>query len=212
MARHQAPIRKASAFRRRPGTRPPRAITLIVCEGETECTYFATLRQHLKLTAAEVVIPAPTHGSAPISVVDYAIHRGQEPGGFDRIYCVFDRDRHSSFTAARQKLRDHASRARRRLPLKEAVSIPCFEVWVLMHFEQTDRPFVDAGELEAYIRQHHRATYAKASAPEARHLMGLLETALRHSQWLAARTGPPEQSPSTSVHELVTDLQALARS
>ncbi|RCN58768.1 RloB domain-containing protein [Acidiferrobacter thiooxydans] len=113
------PRAEPRSFRRRPGHKAPRSITLIVCEGETEQEYFKALRMHYGLTTAEIVIAEDTKGSTPISVVNYAEEKAREPGGYDRIYCVFDRDHHESFERAREKIRDLASRQKRPLPIKQ---------------------------------------------------------------------------------------------
>ena len=68
MARISRP-RSRSSFERKPGNRPPRSITLIVCEGETERVYFEAVRLQHGLRPAEVVVAENTLGSAPISVV-----------------------------------------------------------------------------------------------------------------------------------------------
>ena len=124
MAR-RAPIstlRNTASLRRAPGKKPPRSITLIVCEGETEQLYLDAVRQKFELTTAEVVLPANNIGPAPISVVDCAINKANEKGGYDHIFCVFDRDGHESYARARQKIKAHATRKRAR------VAEPRFEV------------------------------------------------------------------------------------
>ncbi len=73
--RHVSNIRSKSAFRRRPGQREPRSITLIVCEGETEQGYFEAARIRYLLTTAEVVVADDMKGPAPISVVQYTEER-----------------------------------------------------------------------------------------------------------------------------------------
>ena len=75
-----SPVRNPRSFRRPPGHKAPRSITLIVCEGETEQEYFKALRMHHGLTTAEIVIAEDTKGSAPISVVNYAEEKAREPG------------------------------------------------------------------------------------------------------------------------------------
>ena len=122
--RHISKIRSKSAFQRRPGQREPRSITLIVCEGETEQEYFEAARIHYHLTTAQVVIADNSKGSAPISVVECAEERAAEQGGYDTIFCVFDRDGHESFDRARAKIRGLASRSRNRLNVHEAISVP----------------------------------------------------------------------------------------
>jgi hypothetical protein len=136
-----SPIRRDSRLRRRAGNRPPRSITLIVCEGETELEYLTALCNRLGLRPTEVILAENTEGSAPISVVTCAERRAKEWGGYDHIFCVFDRDSHESFERARSRIRQLASRRSAALPIREIVSIPCFEIWVLLHFEQSDAQF-----------------------------------------------------------------------
>ena len=94
-------LRGTESFRRKPGSKAPRSVTLIVCEGETEQEYFKAARIKYGLTTAEVIVADNTVGSAPSSVVECAEHRCAEPGSYDHIFCVFDRDDHESFDRAR---------------------------------------------------------------------------------------------------------------
>lgn len=120
-------IRGVRSLRRKPGRKPSRSITLIVCEGKTEQVYFNAARIHYGLNTAEVIVADNTVGSAPISVVQCAEAKSKERGGYDTIYCVFDRDGHESFGRARERIRALAGRNRNKLPIREALSIPCFE-------------------------------------------------------------------------------------
>jgi hypothetical protein len=65
-----------------------------------------------------------TKGPAPISVVECAEERAREQGGYDAIFCVFDRDGHESFDRARAKIKGLAGRSRNRLNMHEVVSVP----------------------------------------------------------------------------------------
>ncbi|MBI4493238.1 MAG: RloB domain-containing protein [Chloroflexi bacterium] len=85
-------LRGSESFRRTPGRKRPRSITLIVCEGETEQAYFEAARIHYGLTTAEVILAENTKGPAPISVVKCAEEKCGERGGYDRVFCIFDRD------------------------------------------------------------------------------------------------------------------------
>jgi RloB-like protein len=206
---HISAIRPRSALERRPGQRPPRSITLIVCEGETEEAYFEAARTHLDLTTAEVVIADNTKGSAPISVVNCAEERAREQGGYDMIFCVFDRDGHESYDRAREKIRGLAARARHRLNIREAISVPCFELWVLLHFERTDRPFANCAEVVARIRRDHMEGYQKANDKIAKELMSRVDTALANARWLAERTAIDDENPSTSVNAVLQHLKEV---
>lgn len=207
--RHISKIRSKSAFQRRPGQREPRSITLIVCEGETEQEYFEAARIHYHLTTAQVVIADNSKGSAPISVVECAEERAAEQGGYDTIFCVFDRDGHESFDRARAKIRGLASRSRNRLNVHEAISVPCFELWVLLHFERSDRPFQKCADVVARIRKEHLDGYAKANEEIAKQLLSRVETALANAHWLEGRTGIEEENPSTSVNVVVQHLKDI---
>ena len=205
--KHISAVRPRSALQRRPGQRAPRSITLIVCEGETEQAYFEAARTHFDLTTAEVVIADNTRGSAPISVVSCAEERAREQGGYDMIFCVFDRDGHESYGRAREKIRGLAARARHRLNIQEAISVPCFEFWVLLHFERTDRPFTNCDEVVTRIRREHLDGYQKADDNIAKDLMSRVDSALANARWLAQRTAIEHENPSTSVHSILEHLK-----
>ena len=64
---------------------------------------------------------------------------------FDRVFCVFDRDKHEHFDAAVQRIRD-LSRSDKPKPFEAITSSPCFEYWLLLHFGFTDHPFHAAGK------------------------------------------------------------------
>lgn len=182
-----------------------------MCEGETENTYLEAARIHYGLTSTEVVVAENTKGSAPISVVECAEERAKERGGYDHIYCVFDRDGHDSFDRARNKIRDLAGRTRNPLPIREAISVPCFELWVLLHFVQTDAPFENCAAVIARIRNPHLRGYEKADDKIARELMARIDAALANGRWLAGRAEMVGDNPSTSVHQLIEHMTTVAR-
>lgn len=202
-------IRGRNKFRRRPGNREPRSITLIVCEGESEQAYFDAIRLQLKLLTTEVVIPRDQGGLAPISVVEYAEDRAKERGGYDHIFCVFDRDQHESFNRARAKVRSLATRSRNPLAISEVTSVPCFEVWVLLHFEQTDAPFVACQNVIHRVHTHLPG-YQKADPETVKKLLPQLEYAMTNAHWLSSRAGIADENPSTSVHRVIAHLRAIS--
>jgi hypothetical protein len=202
-------IRGRNKFRRRPGSREPRSITLIVCEGESEQAYFDAVRLQLKLLTTEVVIPRDQGGLAPISVVEYAEERAKERGGYDHIFCEFDRDQHESFNRARAKVRSLATRSKNPLAIVEVSSIPCFEVWVLLHFEQTDAPF-GACQNVVHRVQSHLPGYQKADPETVKQLLPQLENAMTNAHWLSSRAGIADENPSTAVHRVIAHLSAIS--
>ena len=91
-------------------------------------------------------------GTAPIQVVQYAkdlfengdAHKGILPRAFEQVYAVFDRDDHESYFQALRlaeslngKLRNDAKQA---IMFKAIASVPSFELWLLLHFEDVQAP------------------------------------------------------------------------
>ena len=135
--------RNSRSLKRRQPVRPPHDRILIVCEGSrTEVNYFNEIRQKFRISGAHLVV---THGNGtqPIQVVDTAIAHFEESPDFERVYAVFDRDSHPTYHDAIQRADAHASKLRNRdrqiVGLEVVASVPSFEVWFLMHFENVTR-------------------------------------------------------------------------
>lgn len=205
-----SPLRGSESFKRKAGKRAPRSISLIVCEGETERQYFQELRVSYELLPAEVIVAENNVGSAPISVVQCAEQKANERGGYDFIFCVFDRDTHESFDRARQKIKTLTLRSKKPLPIREVISIPCFEIWVLLHHECTDVQFANSDEVSTRIRSQHMPQYSKANAKSIKQLMPLIEKAIENATWLENRAETNNWDPYTSVHLLVNHMKTVA--
>lgn len=205
-----SPLREHRSLLRRGRQKLPRAITLIVCEGETEQVYFEAARIKYGLTTAEIILADNTVGPAPISVVECAEEKCAERGGYDQVFCVFDRDGHESFDRARDRIRNLADRKKRPLPIKEAISVPCFEFWVLLHFERTDAPFVKCAAVIQRIREQQMPGYEKADAAIAGKLMAKIDDALGNAAWVEGRAENNGYNPYTSVHHVLKHFAAVA--
>lgn len=202
-------LRDRGSFRRTAGQKPPRSITLIVCEGETEQEYFEAARIKYGLTTAEIVLAENTKGAAPISVVACAEEKCAERGGYDQIYCVFDRDGHESFDRARARIATLAGRKNKPLPVRDAISIPCFEFWVLLHHERTDAPFNRCADVIERLREHMPG-YEKADVTIARQLMSRLQNALENAAWVETQAEHTGYNPYTSVHHVLRHFAQVA--
>lgn len=202
-------LRGNQSFVRRAGQKKPRSITLIVCEGETEQAYLEAARIRCGLTRAEVIVAPNTIGPAPISVVQCAEKKCNEPGSYDKVFCVFDRDGHESFERARTRIRELAGRARKPLPISEAISVPCFELWVLLHYERTDAPFDNCDNVIARVRDC-KPGYAKADALVARQLVVHMDKAITNALWVEQRAANNNYNPYTTVHHVVQHFAQVA--
>lgn len=129
------PQRKArNQIDRRKASREPYDRVLIVCEdSKSTPSYLEAIRDDLKLNLANIKICGKECGSAPISVVNYATDLMKKDTGYDKVYCVIDRDRHPNFREALQKAKGKK--------IEVIVSIPCFEYWLLLHYDYITTPF-----------------------------------------------------------------------
>ncbi len=95
---HKRKAKQVSRLQRQNAKRKPYDKVLIVCEGEkTEPNYFNELKDHYEINTANIEIDGNC-GSSPKSVVNHAINlytkECDTDNGFDRVYCVFDKDSH----------------------------------------------------------------------------------------------------------------------
>lgn len=208
--------RKLKEQQRKIACRDPYDTVLIVCEGEkTEKNYFDSLVKDLKLNTANVLVANNSLGSAPKTVVDFAIktYKGSE-GGFDKVFCVIDKDRHSSYSAAIAKIQ--STRLKRGHTIEAISSIPCFEYWLLLHFRQTSRNYYSGpGSVCSRVISDLKkcpgmANYEKGDANTFDRLKDKLEIAIRNSEIIlnnCQNTGT--DNPSTKIHQLVVYLSNI---
>jgi len=204
--------RSAATYRRRGPVRESYDLVLIVCEGEkTEPEYFTGLKQAYSLSSANIRI-SHGDGSDPVSVVKYALERGRD---FDRVFCVFDRDGHQNYQQALDKIA--GSSMGRKGKLEAITSVPCFEIWILLHFGYSTAPFVKAGYKSACDKvvdaiHVHLPAYHKAFGGVFEHLQPRVNDALNHGNQLAQyNQDTGSENPATRVHELVKVLRDLKK-
>jgi len=132
-------------------------------------------------------------------------------GGFDHIVCAFDRDTHAHFAAARARIKALAA-GRNSLPIMEAVTIPAFEFWFLLHFERTAAPFANCDEIIARLKAAgHIPNYAKADAALCRELAARSDIAIANARWLAEEEKKVGfANPFTNVHAVLELLRKLS--
>lgn len=201
-------------FRRRALRREPYDRVLIVCEGKkTEPAYFNSLSQTFGLSNANIRAVPSNYGNDPMSVVNYAEDEFHQTKDYDRVYCVFDRDGHANFQQAVDRIRD--SRLGRQGKMFAAYSVPCFEVWVLLHFQYWSAPFKSAGGQSACDRviaevTRHIPGYSKDFSGVFALLEPRIEDAIRHGERLEAENADTgSDNPSTQLHHLVKYLRDL---
>ena len=218
---HKRKLRKQSELERKSQERAQSPRYLIVCEGtKTEPHYFQDLLDDLRIRP-QLVRVAQNRGVSPNQVVEYAfqLYTSDALGGdsFDKVYCVFDRDRHTTFNAAVRRTIE-LSAAVPSAPLEAITSTPCFEFWFLLHFGYTDQPFHSAGkksigdQVVALLKTKAGFNeYGKGDRNIYSRLKTKLPSAIRSAQELRVNSAAYGSSnPATDVDRLVSALQALA--
>lgn len=212
---HKRKAKDSRALRRQAAKRSAYDKVLIVCEGEkTETFYLQGLIDFYELNTANVKVDG-SGGSAPSSVVRYAIELFQKEqlkgDSYDRVYCVIDRDAHQDYDRALQILGAQKPVG----VFFEIVSIPCFEYWLLCHFYYSRAPFnavgnKSSGDLAYDALKGCWPEYKKGTRDAFEKLGGQLEFAKEN-----ARRGVQESlangaiNPTTHVYEMVEYLQRL---
>lgn len=203
---------KARTRIRRPARRgpvlAPKHRLLVVCEGiVTEPQYLRGLQRWAN-NAGIVEIFIPNEQGDPRKLVeiakDYrsnavaeATREGDDFLLFDEVWCVCDVDDHSRLADARQMAHDNG--------IEMAVSNPCFELWLLLHFR---------GDPGSHGRKSMRSMLAKFLAGYDKHLEfhslsdGVMEALkrARHLHKIAKESGAPNRNPTTSVFRLVESI------
>lgn len=212
--------------KRRSSSRKPYDRVLIVCEGsKTEPIYLEEMRLHLELDTTNITIDGKC-GSSPINVVDHAHSeylRDRATGEYyDRVYCVFDKDTHSTYDEAIAKVsvinlalkKENKQYTTLFIAIK---SVPCFEYWLLLHFTPTTKPFYGTGKKSAADRliddlKVYIPDYKKTQEGLYKYSIdnNLLDSALSHSKRIyIASEKSGDDNPSTNIHELVEYLHNL---
>jgi len=169
------------------------------------------MRHDLRLASANVIVTGESDPD-PRSVVEFGFGAYHRDGDYDRLYCVFDRDTHpkQNFDAAIQRLR----RARGNgVDAHWTVSFPCFEYWILLHYERTASPYTHpdspCSQVIADVKDH-LPNYGKGMQRLYDETKPYLDEALERSKqrWAQAK-GSRSYNPSTKVHQLVSYLRGI---
>lgn len=194
---------------------------LIVTEGsKTEPNYFGEIKAKYRLHTANVQLRHSERGTSPIQIVQYAKelfengdpHRNIQKRAFERVYAVFDRDDHDSYFDALSKAASIDGKLRndnkQLISFKAIASVPSFELWLLLHFENVLAP-LHRDEVMRRLKQHIPG-YDKGKEGVFAITLDRLNTATQRAQALAnsfnAHTDP---APYTAVVDLVTLLTTL---
>ncbi|WP_175938607.1 RloB family protein [Caballeronia sp. BCC1704] len=202
--------KSAGMLARRKASKVALKRVLIVCEGiRTEPLYFRDMIATLELTSAQVDVE-PSTSTCPANLVRYAEKRKREED-FDAVYCVFDKDTHEHFPDAIARLKGFKGR-KIALNIEAIYSIPCFELWLLLHDGFSTKAYLTATELINDLKKSERfANYVKAKRGIFQAMRKDLKTALKHARKLDGSGDDFGLSnPLTKVYRLVEELFNLS--
>lgn len=217
----QPKARQTAQLARKAGRRAGYDRILIVTEGrKTEPHYLGEIRSQYRLQTANVQVQHSLLGTAPIQIVEYAEQlfvngdeaKNIQPLAFEQVYVVFDRDDHDTYHNALNKAA--ALNGKLRNDLKQAVkfeaiaSVPCFELWLLLHFEDVLAPL---HRTEVYQRLcQYLPNYDKGQPGHYVQTCQHLAVATQRAEHLAElATAHNAVEPYTDMHHLVHLLTTL---
>lgn len=204
-------------YRRNRDRRPARAAAtknparrlLVVCEGTvTEPAYLRGFERHIRNATLVIDMPDDAHGAVPLTLVNRAHdlkrqaekHARREKDAFlayDEVWCVFDIDEHPHINEAFQLAAANS--------IKLAVSNPCFELWLLLHFRESPGAW-DRRDLQRMVGEFI-VGYAKRLDFEAFKLqVGDVTRRARRLNQDADNEGEPGRNPTTGVYRLVDSI------
>jgi hypothetical protein len=213
MARRSAP-----ALGRRLASREPKRRFTVFTEGRnTEPAYFKALTAACGNALIELMIIRGA--GVPYTIAERAAARTHElglPGGVrrrrdsyeenDEVWAVFDRDEHPRI--------DDAVALCERSRIGVARSNPCFELWLILHVADYDKP--DGSHAVQALLRALRPEYDPSSRklPNCADLIARIEAAENRAEAQLARReaeGAPHGPPSTTVFRLTRAIRDAAK-
>ncbi|MFR9723842.1 RloB family protein [Streptomyces sp. MS19] len=194
--RREGPRFESDLRRRGTARRTARERVLVVCGAKaTEADYLNGLVRHLSNPA--VTVRVKTKPGSPSQLVAHASDLwNQDRDGFDQVWCVTDVDEYTDL--------DQALAAAHRAGIGLAVSNPCFELWLLLHFRDHTAYCPNYRALRAALAKH-LPRYDKARL-DFRDFASGWQAAVPRARQLAPEDKEHGVNPATGVWRLVEQI------
>jgi hypothetical protein len=195
---------RAKDLRRRAARRPERKTIVVFCEGvASEPDYINGLKRVEEIrdnTAINIEIH-PERG-VPLTLVRWAVERSRDDE-VDECWCVFDVEwpkNHPNLAAAVQLAAAHGIRL--------AVSNPCFELWLALHFEDCSG-FLTTKQAESRSRLLDGRPGKRIDAQQytGRRRDASARAVALQKRHLANGTAFPKDNPSSTMHEFLDAIE-----
>jgi hypothetical protein len=200
--------RGSKPLKRKVESKSVRRTVVVFTEGiSTEPQYIESLKRlpHVaETTALTIEIDLSDHGRVPVTLVNDAIRRSRDRE-VDECWCMFDVEwprNHPNLAAAVDRART--------CNIGLAISNPCFELWLILHFGLEGR-FLNSDEAEREsIKRDGRSTGKNIDGAT---YMPMRLTAVKNAKILekkhrAAGSDFPNDNPSSSVYKFLEAIGA----
>ena len=197
-------------LKRRVATREPRKTLLVFCEGErTEPEYLDVLKRQPSVrdvAAVDLRVETGHGGAVPRTLVSMAINAQrratQEEGEIDEFWCIFDVE----WPTNHPGLKDAVEQARQS-GIQLAISNPCFELWLILHFQDHTAWLDNRGA----SRLRRRIDGSTGKGLDAAIYMRYTGDATRRAESLDERhqrdgASFPDDNPSSGMHRLIRSV------
>jgi hypothetical protein len=195
---------QAKDLRRRIASRPERKTVVVFCEGEaSEPDYVNALKRLPEVRGnTSINIEIATERGVPLTLVRRAVARAADDE-VDECWCVFDVEwprQHPHLPEALRLAEKHGIRL--------AVSNPCFELWLILHFEDQNA-FLNTAGAE---RRSRKLDGRSGKRIDGATYMPLRKDAVTRALRLARRhernsTSFPCDNPSSSMCDLLAAIE-----
>jgi hypothetical protein len=172
---------------------------LILVEGQTELIYFQNLKETCMSDGFTVICKQANH-SNPVLLINEAFKKS-ESSVYDNIWCVYDCDVLHGNTENFEGVYQAALKQ----GIHFAESMPCIEVWFMLHFAQPRNYYQNADAVVVDLKKHI-PQYGKNQEWQRRNLFKVLQERTKTALTNASRLPPLDhdnQNTATSVPELV---------
>ena len=203
-------------LKRRVASRRPRKTLLIFCEGErTEPEYLAALKRQPSVrdvAAVDLRVETGQGGSVPRALVSMAAAARSsaidEEAEIDEFWCVFDVEWPTNHPGLKEAIEQAGQNG-----IQLAVSNPCFELWLILHFKDQGAWLDNDGAR----RLRRRLDGSSGKGLDAAKYMPLTGDAARRAAELDKRhlqndTPFPGNNPSSGMHRLLAAVEPAEHS
>ena len=178
----------------------------ILCEGakdKSESAYFKKLKNHYCFASREIeIIIEDTKVNTGRELVSKAIKLIDKAyKDIDEIWVVYDKDGYTQH--------QEAFRLAKSKNINIAFSSISFEMWILLHFDYTSRPFAKSEDIISYLHKKYKFTYQKNDSEIFSSIKNNIQQAIENAKKLDKFE--KENNPNSPLYELnpYTDVYKL---